>query len=276
MVHRCLLAAKAAESNAHVYAVEKNVNAIVTLQKRLANEWQGLVTLVHGDMRQVKIPPVDIIVSELLGSFGDNELSPECLDGAQHLLKPHGISIPSSYTSFACPVSSAKLHNSAVSHKDLVHLETPYVVKFKQANFLGTSQPVWTFEHPVHPSPPSNGANFNHHNHRWSNLKFIAPEASIIHGIAGYFECVLYKEVRISIHPPTHSPGMLSWFPFFFPIRTPVYVDSGDEVVLDFWRESDARKVWYEWMVTVCKPGHVHGNQSPIHNPGGRSYWIGL
>lgn len=30
----------------------------------------------------------DILVSELLGSFGDNELSPECLDGAQRFLKP--------------------------------------------------------------------------------------------------------------------------------------------------------------------------------------------
>lgn len=29
----------------------------------------------------------DILVSELLGSFGDNELSPECLDGAQRFLK---------------------------------------------------------------------------------------------------------------------------------------------------------------------------------------------
>jgi type II protein arginine methyltransferase len=29
---------------------------------------------------------VDILVSELLGSFGDNELSPECLDGAQRVL----------------------------------------------------------------------------------------------------------------------------------------------------------------------------------------------
>jgi hypothetical protein len=28
----------------------------------------------------------DIMVSELLGSFGDNELSPECLDGAQNFL----------------------------------------------------------------------------------------------------------------------------------------------------------------------------------------------
>ena len=34
----------------------------------------------------------DIIVSELLGSFGDNELSPECLDGAQHVLERVGMS----------------------------------------------------------------------------------------------------------------------------------------------------------------------------------------
>ena len=27
-------------------------------------------------------PQADLIVSELLGSFADNELSPECLDGA--------------------------------------------------------------------------------------------------------------------------------------------------------------------------------------------------
>ena len=32
-------------------------------------------------------PQADILVSELLGSFGDNELSPECLDGAQSFLK---------------------------------------------------------------------------------------------------------------------------------------------------------------------------------------------
>jgi protein arginine N-methyltransferase 5 len=29
----------------------------------------------------------DILVSELLGSFGDYELSPECLDGAHKFLK---------------------------------------------------------------------------------------------------------------------------------------------------------------------------------------------
>lgn len=39
-------------------------------------------------MRHWEAPEqADIMVSELLGSFGDNELSPECLDGAQKFLK---------------------------------------------------------------------------------------------------------------------------------------------------------------------------------------------
>jgi hypothetical protein len=58
------------------------------LQHRNASEWHGEVTLFYGDMRSVELPAkVDILVSELLGSFGDNELSPECLDGAQRFLQ---------------------------------------------------------------------------------------------------------------------------------------------------------------------------------------------
>ena len=51
-------------------------------------EWGGAVKILFGDMRQIEVPELaDIIVSELLGSFGDNELSPECLDGAGRFLK---------------------------------------------------------------------------------------------------------------------------------------------------------------------------------------------
>ena len=61
---------------------------MVSLQGRKAREWGSSVKLITGDMRRVEVPePVDILVSELLGSFGDNELSPECLDGAMRFLK---------------------------------------------------------------------------------------------------------------------------------------------------------------------------------------------
>ena len=46
------------------------------------------VQLHFGDMRMLELPEkVDILITELLGSFGDNELSPECLDGAVRFLK---------------------------------------------------------------------------------------------------------------------------------------------------------------------------------------------
>ena len=60
---------------------------LYSLQNLQEEMWGELVEVVSCDMREWKAPEkADILVSELLGSFGDNELSPECLDGAQRFL----------------------------------------------------------------------------------------------------------------------------------------------------------------------------------------------
>ena len=75
------------------------------------DEWGDRVQVIATDMRDWKPEEkADIIVSELLGSFGDNELSPECLDGAQNFLKEDGISIPYRYRSFIAPIQSYKIY----------------------------------------------------------------------------------------------------------------------------------------------------------------------
>lgn len=62
--------------------------SIFRLQILKEELWHDQVTVVSCDMREFNPPEkADILVSELLGSFGDNELSPECLDGAQKFLK---------------------------------------------------------------------------------------------------------------------------------------------------------------------------------------------
>jgi protein arginine N-methyltransferase 5 len=71
-------------------------------------EWAAHVTVVPGDMREVSHGNVlaDILVSELLGSWGDNELSPECLDGAHALPRPLTHPSPSPYpypSPYPCP-----------------------------------------------------------------------------------------------------------------------------------------------------------------------------
>ena len=87
LVSRALRAAESAGRNIQLFAVEKNPNAYVTLLRHNKETWGGQVTVIKSDMRSWKPPfHVDILISELLGSFGDNELSPECLDGVQGVL----------------------------------------------------------------------------------------------------------------------------------------------------------------------------------------------
>ncbi|PWN40076.1 PRMT5-domain-containing protein [Ceraceosorus guamensis] len=291
LVSRVLAAATKARRNVKVIALEKNANALVTLQERIVNEWGDKVELRFGDMRTMPAPSdvrqrADIVVSELLGSFGDNELSPECLDGAMRFLKPDGVSIPSSYTPFLTPLSSAKLHSevlnvggstgNAPSSGSLTERltkasETPYVVLFQAVQLLAAHggrgnweqvQHAWTFEHaPLESTPTVRGHDglpiTNQHNVRSTTHTFHIPEAGTCHGLAGYFEAHLYGNVFCSIHPDPErtSTDMLSWFPIFFPFKEPLYLPAKSELDVSMWRLTSDRKVWYEW----CAQAYLSG-----------------
>lgn len=283
LVRRAISAAADAHRTIRVYAVEKNPNAIITLRslsRRLG--WEGVVTIVHQDMRQWQAPEgADIMVSELLGSWGDNELSPECLDGAQRFLKPGGISIPYEYTSYVAPITSSKLWNEVATQgpDSLKGYETAYVVKLHNHKMLAPSQPVFTFVHPnpeapvgaavAPPGTPGTAPGGIPDNTRYTALTFTSDVDGTLHGFGGYFIAKLYKDIDISIEPETHSPGMFSWFPLYIPLRTPAVVAKGGTIEVHMWRCVGGGKVWYEW--STLQP-----TVSPLHNPTGRSYWIGL
>lgn len=248
-----------------VYAVEKNPYAINTLIDRVKNEWNNQVTLVHEDMRTYNPPEkADILVSELLGSFGDNELSPECLDGAQRFLKKTGISIPKSYTSYIAPLQSLKIYNEIRTNRPVdksvqTIFETPYVAHLANYYQIAHAQELYTFTH------PNWSENIN--NRRYNRLKFQCEQPCVLTGFAGFFDTVLYKDVILSIHPETHTPDMVSWFPIFFPLSEPVHVPEDGIIELSFWRSENVDKVWYEW----CLHSPI---KTPIMNSNGRSYFI--
>ncbi|KAI6841978.1 Skb1 methyltransferase [Hortaea werneckii] len=341
LVSRALEASRKTGVQVKVWAVEKNTNAYVLLQRRNMEDpaWNGKVSVVKSDMRSWKGPTagspstgggegettrkVDILVSELLGSFADNELSPECLDGVQHVLHPtHGVSIPQSYSAHLTPLASPRIHADLLSRasNDLnmsvqEKWELPYVVMLHQYDFLSTSPPsstrttpqgnaaedsdlqpnihqTWSFTHPLPPSILSQarqrsggqidaggfqgGNGSNEHNARCTppgGLTFPIPHRGTVHGLVGYFETVLYaspsattnvvgsgksqsddwkqtRKVELSTNPLTmssKSPDMISWFPIFFPFKTPLYVPDNGSLEVRMWRGTDDRGVWYEW-----------------------------
>lgn len=177
-------------------------------------------------------------------------------------LKPGGLSIPSSYVSTVAPLSSSKLWNEVRGMREIKHFETPYVVKVHNAYQMAESQKVFTFDHPTDPEHPPD-------NTRELGLTFECKTGGRLHGFVGYFHATLYKDIAISTDPATESVGMFSWFPLYLPLRHPVLVPDGATVAVRFWRCVSAQKVWYEW---ILEQPHT----SPVHNPNGRSYHIGL
>ncbi len=368
LVTRALNASESTGVPIDVWALEKNPNAYVLLQRHNTTIWSGRVNLVKSDMRtwrgpfrqlnaqrlsqfsadqgtQNPISPsatftgspdtdstyllataahapehykIDILISELLGSFGDNELSPECLDGVQHLINPvHGVSIPQNYTAFITPVAAPKLYadiNNTMSPTNVNAAELPYVVMLNAIDHLSTTEgqqqqaadlnggssplkdrppippsldpsapypkahqrqataslipppptavilPTWSFTHPNSLLPLPSSSPSNAHNARYSHLTFRIPNRATCHGLAGYFESLLYHStnnkdsVELSTNPltmPTKSPDMISWFPIYFPLKRPLYVPDGAELGVSMWRMTDERKVWYEWKIEV-------------------------
>jgi protein arginine N-methyltransferase 5 len=306
LVTRALRASEDVGVAIDMWALEKNPNAFVLLQRHNEEIWGNRVNLVKSDMRTWKGPvrqstqpvpstidpnasigharssytgdpevdldylmatastapanyAVDILISELLGSFADNELSPECLDGVQHLLNStHGISIPSSYTAHLTPIAAPKLFADIASQSisNPSAPETPFVVMLHAIDYLSTttssepssspkltaSQPngsnarhgsvplqtvepiveiAWAFSHP-NQSISASPPNTNVHNTRQCTLDFPVSHRGVCHGLGGYFEAVLYGKVQLSTNPSTMeelSDGMISWFPIYFPLK---------------------------------------------------------
>ncbi|KAK2593400.1 hypothetical protein QQS21_008888 [Conoideocrella luteorostrata] len=303
LVTRALKAAAYTQVNVEVWAVEKNPNAYVYLLRQNQTLWDGRVKVIKTDMRAWKGPvvshspekgyiygKVDILISELLGSFGDNELSPECLDGIQHVMaKPHGISIPHSYTAHMSPISTPKLYGEilARSATDAAAFSTPWVVRLFALDFVCQKVPghprfhqAWEFSHPIPESTLQNvearrsggimgggggsmagAAGANDHNSRYCHVTFVCRTQGVTHGLAGYFESTLYEsklektrgeKVEISTHPERidrKSKDMISWFPIFFPLKEPISFPADTELEVSMWRQTDDTKVWYEWQI---------------------------
>ncbi|KAJ1721957.1 hypothetical protein LPJ53_003590 [Coemansia erecta] len=264
LVARVLAAAARAERPVRVVALEKNPGAMVELQRRNQLEWRGAVELVFGDMRSHEPAEMaDILVSELLGSFGDNELAPECMDAAvRRLLRPAGVCIPCSYAAYLAPLSSSVLHARAAQYSQAHGLETPYVVNLHAARRLAASERMWQFDHHVqHPEPMQFA--------RQKTVEFAVDGPAVVHGFAGYFDAVLYADVRLSIRPEDHTADMHSWFPMFFPLTVPLNVEHGEGVRASVWRRCAGRRVWYEWVAETRAAASI------VHNVNGHQYWIG-
>lgn len=204
-----------------VVAIERNANCIDLLKTR--TEHRKLITVIHDDVRNLPTLEYDIIVSELLGSFGCNEACPEIL---QQFTSPQTIMIPQLYTSFVQP--------SYCDILDKFHAKRPYVASLNSVYHLGPPVPIFEFLHPENTKLNQRGS-----------LKVDLSPINPCNVVIGYFEAQLYGPFRIGITPRVNSHEFCSsWYPMVFPVGL---LDIPATIL--FFRKSTKTALWYQWKV---------------------------
>ncbi|KEG13216.1 putative arginine N-methyltransferase, type II [Trypanosoma grayi] len=307
LIGECLAAATDVGVRVHLFAVEKNPEAVefVRLRLRADQQWRQwmhccghVVETIHADGRSVTmsngpLPPrwglCDLVVSELLGSFGDNELSPECIDGFYADLQchqtsaglpsnPHVVSIPMHYTAWIAPLHSGWMEeavaDAAVSGLSVLPpwcrdgraslFHSMFVSNLCRAVALSPPQACWTFHH------FSEG---EQRKERDVTLNFSVDSSGRCCGFVGYFSALLYElndatrggdnagvgkaPIALSTLPDGRTEGMFSWFPCVFAVepRDVMEVRAGSTLQLRLRRcvnKGDLR-VWYSYDAAVLQ-----------------------
>jgi len=279
LVRAALQASSSRAAEIHITGLEKNPSACVYLRSMFAGE--GRVTIVEQDLRDVpaeQAKGIDLIVSELLGSFGCNELSPECLDMLMAKCRNDCISIPANYTSYVAPLSSLSIHHTMDGSREL-----PCVVRTHAAAQLCKEQACWAFLHPTKSIDRERATKLSFTtctsesgNGYGPMSKRTTPDpalnsAVLVTGLVATFHATLYGNVAISTVPESFSFGMFSWFPLVFPLKQPfLWTPSKEALDVFLWRSCDDRKVWYEWNLSTER------HSSGIHNVLGKASSVAL
>ncbi|WEJ95706.1 PRMT5-domain-containing protein [Yamadazyma tenuis] len=182
----------------HITVIEKNPQTIDILRRRNHNDWNSEIDLIFDDVRNVDVgDKYHLVVSEMLGSFGCNELFPEILQR----IKPQ-IMIPEYITSIVAPI-----YSTIVNH-------TVFLNNLRNYYRVADYQRVWEYNYP--------GQNDNEHQ---SEFQFPVQIDGKVNAFEGLFRADLYGNIGITnMKGPNYCN---SWFSMVFPIDE-IIVKKGD------------------------------------------------
>lgn len=205
-----ILACLAAQAGARrVYAVE--ASPAIELARGMVED-NGLadrVSLIRGTIENLELPePVDVIVSETMGSFLLQEGGlPAVLGARQRLLRPGGKIIPAEAAMFLAPVELGEFHHSWVeawTHELPEQLGLGFDV-LRQACLRSSIRRSLAQEALLAPpgqlcridllgGAPTDGS-------LRAELQFAIQRDAVLHGFAGSLEAKLWEGVSLKTHP---------------------------------------------------------------------------
>jgi hypothetical protein len=272
-------------------AVDKNAHMIKVLNaKKDENVGRVNLTVLNGDVRDTKtygtpILPANIIVTDFIGVFGDNEMVREYMSKLpkELIVKQVTTWIPHSYELFVVPIATNEMHLALKEADDVSHFNKIWEVnktllqeELKQEvkgnldrYFITVPKKIdsYTFGQNRLDTLWQNVLIYNMKTDRYNALS--KAKVNILYGFVAYFEATLYKgrnaESNIKIN--SHTDGVSSWGYAYVPLKKigSVRLQEEDSIHFEFskhkkmklertyqgTRKQEISCFWYEWKVEI-------------------------
>jgi hypothetical protein len=211
-----------------VVVSEDNPGAALILRKRFESSWALLpeVRIVF-DFDQ----SIDIIVWDVIGSFGDDLMAPERVSCYAKHLSDAAVSIPAVIQSFVVPVSCGWLYAQAANKQGFV-----LDASAEGALFLSEPRECFRFAFPQ----PGGGKIA-------ATLQFCCTQAGVVDGIVGWFECQLFGDVRLSSGMVGGITRDVGWRQVYLPFPKRAVWRKGETMQVMIARKVAGKNMWYEW-----------------------------
>ena len=238
-----ILSIFAAQAGARkVYAVERSPVAQCARQIIADNGLSDRVEVLQGEMEALELPEkVDIIVSEWLGGYGvDENLLPIVIQARDRWLKPGGIMIPGTTTSWMVPAYDVYLQDDiefwysrpygvdlSVVGDDSQRRTEATCHHIKPENLSCEAQKMWAVDSHTC-TPAQSSGTFE------AKLEFVSEHDGAVNVLAAWFETKSARTVELSNGPDCPDTH---WGRTVFPIGKTVPVKIGTRIKVHFVHE---------------------------------------
>ena len=214
----------------HIVAIDDSAMLDVARESMMRAGYGGRATFIHGKSSRIELPKrVDVVICDHVGYFGFDYGIIDFLDDARkRFLKPGGTLIPSRIRLNVAAAGSQQCYDlangwQAENVPEAFHWLRKYAVNTKHAVSLEQndvlSSPAVLGDIDLYEDYPEFFS--------W-NAELPIERDGLMHGLAGWFECELAKDVWMTNSPLAEKPIQRSQA--FLPINEAVKVKAGDTV----------------------------------------------
>lgn len=256
-----------------VHAIDFNETLMQQARKRIAQNGYSHRARFYQDISyNVQLPEkCNLLISEIIGNIADNEDFLNIIkDARQRFLLPQGGLLPTRVVSYLTPVEALSAH-AQIARKTCQTVNPSYdLTRLLEQNYIRSHFDIYYDSVIPDSALLANPAQIKQFCFRdeeqseyCSEMEYQVHRSGLLTGFKGHFVADLTDSVVLDISSGDIAANRVScsWKHAFFPLETPIQVEIGDRILVNFSRHYPEQKHHfrqiYRWAGKVYKDGQL-------------------